>query len=322
MQTLEFTRALKEVVSELKIAELVAILNTWLMSNTSGSNPPLSEPDKDRFSDLIFSSRSGYDRLSAVEATAKILKGLDAQDFYEPSRLRRLISSLTGINNIAQLRASAEMYAFFEKFRSLQKLTETCTNLLENERIGTIAPTAGIVELELTDYDGMGIEPERLKVFAVTVRNLHSNLALLFKIEGDQLRFKYFDSGSNMRAGVECAKEIAATIGTLLLQYWDKIMFHKYETFERRIDAASKGLAFIETVREKIDKKVITEEVGKNLTHRVLKEVDNLIGIGATVPLTEVAVDQRELLLERRNVKLLESGQPNDIGEVGTHQTP
>jgi hypothetical protein len=44
------------------------------------------------------------------------------------------------------------------------------------------------------------------------------------------------------------------------------------------------------------------------LQNQIFKQVDILIGIGATVPLGEAAtVDQKQLLTEMRNTKLLEA---------------
>jgi hypothetical protein len=219
---------------------------------------------------------------------------------------------------IAQVRTLPEAHAFFEKLRSLQTVAATCVKLLEKEKVGTVEPSDGIVELELADYDEKGIEPERLKQLIITVTDLHTNLARIHGIEGDQLRFKYFDSGSALRVGIECAMAIALSMTTLLFQWWDKLRFSRYETFDRKIESASKGLTFMETVKQSVEKQVINEETGKILTRRVLVDVDRMLGIGATLPFdTEVTVDQHKLLVEMRDVKLLESSGPSSEPEEG-----
>ena len=307
MQTLEFTRALKEIRTALEVDELVRTLERWLIPPTAAQ---LSDMEKDQFSKLLFSSRSGWDRISVSDTTSKIMRELDIQDFYEPGRLRRLITLVSGSTSTQQLRTT-ETYAYLEKLRSFQKLEITCQKLLETEKVGKVESEQGIVELELMDYDGKGIEPERLRLLSITVRQLHTNIARIHGIEGDQLRFKYFDSGSPVLMGIQCAKEIAETLNKAMLEWWDKIRFAPFEKFDRKMESMSKGMAVIETVKQKVDSQVFDEETGKILSRHVLKELNTLVGIGATVPLeAEATVDQKELLLAKRDVKLLESGEP------------
>jgi hypothetical protein len=312
MQTLEFTRALKEIVEKMRVNELIATLGKWLASPAQpNQNPPLTDQDKSQFSALVFDSYAGYASLLSSERTRRILEGLDVKDFYDPNRLRILVSAISGFAQMAQVRALAEAHAFFEKLRSLQKLEVTCLALLETEKVGKVEPEDGIVALELVDYDGKGIEPERLKLLAATVRQLHTNLARIHGIEGDQLRFKYFDSGSPVLIGIQCAKEIAESINKAMLEWWDKIRFAPFEKFDRKMESMSKGMGVMETVKQKVESKVFDEETGKILARHVLKELNTLVGIGATVPLeADATVDQRGLLLAKRDVKLLESGEP------------
>src|ERR1039457_3528648 len=87
MQSLEFTRGLQEIVKELKIRDLTALLQRWLKENVIN----MDEQNKDCFAYLLFDSHARYDRLFSVEATRKILLGLSVQELYESSRMRRLL---------------------------------------------------------------------------------------------------------------------------------------------------------------------------------------------------------------------------------------
>jgi len=251
MQTLEFTKALKEIVDKMKVDLLISTLQKWLTTSPN-QNPPLTEQDKSQFSNLVFDSYAGYSSLASSERTARILAGLDVKDFYEANRLRILVTSISGFSMIAQVRTLPEAHAFFEKLRSLQTLAATCVNLLEKEKVGTVEPSDGIVRVELVDYDGKGIEPERLRLLSITVRQLHTNIARIHGIEGDQLRFKYFDSGSPVLMGIQCAKEIAETLNKAMLEWWDKIRFAPFEKFDRKMESMSKGMALMETVRSTV----------------------------------------------------------------------
>jgi hypothetical protein len=318
MQTLEFTRALSEIVKELRAAEIVALLQPWLSASTPPGTP-LNEPEKDRFFSLVLESHSGYDQLSGAPRTDRILKGLNVSEIYDPARLRRLNTFLSAISNVQQIRANGEFYGFFEILRSLQKFDGTCRTLLELEKVGKVEPTDDILELEFIDYDGNGIEPNRLARATEILVRLHMNLGRLLGVRGDKLTFKYFDSGSPLRVGIQAAKEIIATMGPLFLQFWDKIRFRDHDAFSRDMEALSKGLEFVTKVQEAVEKKAVTPEEAVNLKMRVFQGVNDLIGLGVTLPLRDTALDQRKLLIDKRDTKLLGTGQASDpAGDAST----
>jgi hypothetical protein len=311
MQTLEFTRALKEVMKELKVKELIALLAPLTVRTAN----PIDRDAKNQFSSLLFDSHAGYDRLSKNEATRKILQGLGAQEIYEPTRLGTLLTSLFAANTVQNIWHNADTFMPFSSFiallRSFESIEHTCTDLLEKEKVGLVEPSDGILELELIEYaDESGISPKRLEVFVASITELHTDLALIHEIPSDRLTFKYFDSGSGLLVGIQCAKAIADTMSSLLSQWFDRLRFWRYDTFEKKMGAISKGLAIVELAQQTVDKGAMTQDAAENLKLRVFREVDTLIGIGATIPLGEKAtIDQRQLLTEMRNTKLLGSGE-------------
>jgi hypothetical protein len=311
MQTLEFTRGLQEIVTQLKIKELTALLQAWLRDPISNTNVNMNEQTKDSFASLLLDSRAGYDRLIGGKATNKILLGVNAQELYDPARIRRLLSSVSNAGQVAQIRIP-EMYEFFETLRSLLKVEATSRDLLEVEKVGQVESSDAVLELELVDYDGKGIEPVRLlRIISLLVR-LHMNLARILGVNDDKLRFKYLDSGSDVIMALQGAKAIIESMGTLFLQFWDKVRFRHQDSFERDIEALSKGLEFMTKVQEAVAKQALTDEEGKNLKTRVFRGVEELVKLGVTLPLRDSTIDQRELLIEKRDTKLLGTGPKNE----------
>jgi hypothetical protein len=316
MQTLEFTDALTEIVKGLKAEEIVTTIQGWFGMQFAPNTPPaLQDQAKDTFSELLLSSRSGFDQLSTRPTTGKIIAGLGVKDFYEPRRIRQLIIGVSGAGNIAQVQASPDVHAYFEKFRSLIRLAATCRDLLEKEKVGELKPSEGILRVEIISYaDEDGIAPKRLATFVETISDLHGDVAIVLGIPSDALTFRYFDSGSDLLVGVKCGREIAETLNTLLRQVWEKFRFWRYDTFEKRMASISKGLDIVDRIHESVQKGAVTEEEGNILKVKIFQKVDVMIGIGATVPLGESAtLDQKQLLTEMRNTKLLGSGEPPDI---------
>jgi hypothetical protein len=325
MQTLEFTDALTEIVKGLKAEEIVAIIQGWFGMQFVPQQPPaLPDQVKDAFSELLLSSRSGFDKLSTRPTTGRILAGLGVKDFYEPGRTRQLIIGVSNAPSYAQVRALPDVHAYFEKFRSLVRLASTCRDLLEKEKVGELQPSEGIVRVEIINYaDEDGISPKRLATFVEAISDLHRDVAIILGIPSDVLTFKYFDSGSDLLVGVKCGKEIAETLNTLLRQVWEKFRFWRYDTFEKRMASISKGLDIVDRIHESVQKGAVTEEEGNILKVKIFQKVDVMIGIGATVPLGESAtLDQKQLLTEMRNTKLLGSGESPEAGAQPGRASP
>ena len=330
MQTLEFTRAVREITAATKVNELISLLSGWLYIapnlNTQQmqqqAQAGVGDSDKDRFQSLVLDSHAGYDSALKNEATKKVVEGMGIGELYEPGRMRRMLVNVSNASQVAMIRQNAEIYAFYGSLTSLQRMEHTCTKLLEQEKFGSTRSSDGVIALQMVDYDEGSVDPARLARVASVLVSLHTNLARLLDVKDDKLAIKYLDSGSDFILGLQGAKAIIDAIGPLFLQFWNKLMFRRQESFERDIEALSKGLEFMGKTKEAVDKGVLTEEEGKNLRARVFRGVDELIGLGVSLPLKDsTLIDQRQLLIERRSVKLLGSGQAQPSEDDDTEQT-
>lgn len=318
MQALEFTHAFREIVKELQAQEILELLNPWL---TPGASNVVDPKVKTRFTKLLFDANAGYRQLMNQPAPRSILEKLGVGEFLEPGRLTGIVATLQGVSQTQQIWNAPDVYrnffSFGELLRWLLKMQSASLRLLEEGKIGKVADSEGIVQLELIEYDDeIGVSAARLKVFVSTVIELHLCLAYISGLKHDQLTFKYLDSGSKFTVAVTCAKIIAETMVLLLSAFWDKFRFWNHDTFNKNIEAASKALTFAEQVQQQIEKKVITPEEGQNFKQRAFTAVEKLTGIGASIPLPdEITLDRRKLLTERRDTKLLGSGVVEANGE-------
>jgi hypothetical protein len=319
MQTLVFTKALTQIVADLKVRELLVILDKWLgklpyvppgsQQQQQQMSASLNDQDKQQYSSLILDSHAGYDRLSRIETTQKILQRLEANELYDPGRLTRLFVVVSGSINLGQVRANPEMYDLYETFKALSRIEITSRTLLEKEKIGEVLPTEGTIALQVIDYDGHGIEPRRLELIISILVKLHTDLARLLDEAESKLRLAYFDSGSDLVIGITAATGLITALGTLLMRFWDKYKFLKNETFSKDLESLTQGLDFLGKVSDSVEKKKITDEEAKILTTQVFRGINELYGLGASTPLSDTeAISQRQLLMEKRNVKLLGNG--------------
>jgi hypothetical protein len=310
MQTLQFTRGLQQIVYKLKAKEIVTFLTPYLKG---GPQPtPIQEGAKDNFSTLVIQASNGFAELASDPETKRILDTLKVADVYAAPRMGKLISTfgaaptsqhIWGVPDNFQL-----FYSFVAMLTWLDQLSSSCTSLLETERVNRALPGTATVELEIIDDGTTGVDAERVRRFFTSLIELHSQLARFLKVEGAHLEIVYMDSGSIL-VGFATAVGIAATLQKLLREIWNEVKYGPFERLDRKMDSLGKVLTVTKEIQQQIQDKVLSEEDGKNLKHRILSEAFALIEVGAMLP-AENAVDekeQRKLLTERRQ-RLLGSG--------------
>jgi hypothetical protein len=181
---------------------------------------------------------------------------------------------------------------------------------LEEGKIEAIPPENDVVELRILDYDNTGVGIERVQIFFAGVNALHTQLTMILGINDSQLKVAYVDSGTDLYSGFQCAKAVAEIMRGLFGEFWEKFKYSRYEDFNKKIDSLSNGLSFVGAVKEQVEKKALSDEDARNLTHRVLQEMATLVGIGASLPQDQYTrpIDARKELLELRGVRLLGDG--------------
>lgn len=315
MQTLQFTRALATIIKELKVQELVTFLRPYVLRNVA--SVPVSDEQKDTFSSLFIASQVGYAHLQEDARTGKIVNSLGIPELYSPQRFGRMIRHLGGLQHSVQTFNAPDIFVdFYTMYTGLSVLVtvdNTCKTFLEEEKIPALSPGNEFIELRLLDYDGTGIENERVQRFFASLAQLHAILSQFLNVSDSQLIVAYVDSGSDFLVAFQCAKALVDIMRGLFTEFWEKVKFQPFADFERKIGALSTGLTFVGQVKEQVDNQAISEADARVLTHRVLAEMTTLVGIGASLPQDEVVetVDNRKLLAEKRGIKLLGPGNDN-----------
>jgi hypothetical protein len=182
---------------------------------------------------------------------------------------------------------------------------------LESDRLGQVTDADELLELQLVSFDETGLTPERLVQFVETVNQLNTNFARVLGIAGGRLRIVYLESGSDDIFGFKSAKEIVLVIKELIFEVWDKVKYSGFERFEKKAEVLGTGLKAMALIDAAVTNNVITQEDGSIIKQHLLNDVQTLIGIGATLPTNQevVEVDQRKLLMDRRNARLLGEGE-------------
>ena len=319
MQTHKFTLALAEISKELKIPDLVNLMAQWLIKRAPGQGIP--EEEKNRLTSLLLESRSAFGWLDRGEPAHSILNQLDVPEVYETERFRRVLNSVTVAPNYQTIR-SLEMFGLFEVLKSIQRIEVTCRTLLDTERVAPPGMSSDSLDLEIVDYDGTGIEAARFSQIVSALIELHTNVSLALGTKDDKLKFEHFDSGSDVFFSIKAAAATIVSMSGLFLHVWSKVRFRDNETFERDIDSLTKGLEFVGKLQEAVQTKSLTEEEAKNLKTRVFSGIATLVRLGTTRPLEPSSVDERELLIGKRDTKLLGTGLPIEVDSAKADEPP
>src|SRR5262249_34522687 len=103
------------------------------------------------------------------------------------------------------------------------------------------------------------------------------------------------------------------SMSKLVKEWFETLRFWRFHTYEKKMEVLDKTLTIVGTLQQRVESNAITSEEAGILKARTFQELEKLTGIGATVPLRECAtIDQKQLLTEMRNTKLLSSGQEPD----------
>jgi hypothetical protein len=302
---------MKQIVEELKASELIPFIGSLV---ARGGNSGITDQMRDTFSTLVMASRVGFSRLNENPSTKIVMDSLKITELYAPERLGRLIRFLGAVPSTNNLQANADLFAEFYTFYAglswLAQIKNASVELLEAGKLASVSSENPVLELRLLDYDNTGVAVERLRQFFASMHELHTQLTILLKIGDSHLQVIYFDSGTDVYAGFQCAKAALDIMRGLFSEFWEKFKYSSLRDFDRKIDSLSKGLSFVGAVKEQVDKGAVDEETARNLTHRVLSEMTTLVGIGASLPPEDnlQTVDQRQVLIEMRGAKLLGTG--------------
>jgi hypothetical protein len=311
MQTLQFVRALQQIVSRLQVKEMRAVLAPFL---ASGQVVAIPDDKKAKFSTLYAQSIAGASQLELDPDVKRVMDALRVSDIYAPPLIGKMFGVFNAAPTSQAIWANPENFSLFFSFVNmlhwLETMSDGTTSLLETDRLKVATPESGVVEMEIVSDEGKGVEAIRLQEFFSSLIKLHSQLARLLKVENSHLEVVYADSGSVV-IGVSMAATVANKLKELFWEIWKEVKYGPYERLDRKSDSLMKVLTVTKEIQAQIESKALSEEDGQNLKHRIVHDALSVIGVGAMLPAEKTAdqPEQRKLLMEHRT-KLLGPGGP------------
>jgi hypothetical protein len=315
MRKLEFVQTIQRIVNEIKAKEIVSFL-TPLMNRSAAAQ--IGPDVQSAFAILLFDAQGGYRDLMRDKQTAEILQSLDVTRLYSPENFSQLIAIHRTAGQTPNIYNAAPSFAAFYSLHDFLKwllaFETTLTKFLGQDDAEPGLPGSKVLELEMVDFDGAGIDIARVQELLSALDDLRMQLSMFLELPESHLKVRYVESGSAIHIHVEGMGEIIDGLRKLVGEIWTRFMNRKFDRIDRRNASIAGEFELIDKIQERIDAGTIPPERGEMLKHQILDDAQRLINSG-TIPEDAQAmepVSKQKLLAEALGVKLLGTGESSD----------
>lgn len=254
---------------------------------------------------LVEVARLGYRRepvpgeLLGRLLTALREYGLRASRFTRPTRalaetlgLAPLESADTWSMLIAAERRAQEAFAYAERVRFATQYLPRVAGLLgqagipsvDAARRGEPAGGAALLTVQVIEAPRRFSTPTRLATLLESLDMLYSACATLEGMEPNGLSVVACDSGSDKTFELLGAAPVIAAVRGLLLDVWDRVVFHREVAVPQRYRLAAESLPVLERVKDQARDGRISPEQAELLRRRIVEGTGRFLAAGATLP--------------------------------------
>ncbi len=291
MQGTRLARIVVDARNRLRVTELVSLLTPHVAVEAGqGVEPHV----RIQFATALLSAHAELTAMLKDPETSAVLQQLGVPRFFETATIGKLLATIETSKDSNTLRGHANFWLFRNFVADLEAFGNLATALqtfLIDQRFRRSAQDEGLVELAFLSSDPEPITLDHLAKVLETVRELHDLIARVVGEPDSTARLAVIDSGSDVLLALRAKAKAAATIGTLLVQWWDWIKYRELHDFDRKMDSMFKGLGVI----AELDKMAATPgpdaEGAKAVRQQIFEKLTTLTG----------------LLEAKRDVKLLKN---------------
>jgi hypothetical protein len=323
MQAQVFGNILEEAHEKLRVKELIQQIQPFV---TRGMNYATSGTKK-TLPKLIFEAREGFVLMRQDSAKAELLDRLGFTRMFDPNAMTEVLSILNAVDSTQNVwNNSSNLPPYINFYSSLIALNEFKTAfdklVLEPKKAG-VAESEDVLSFEVLDYDGGGIEPPRLASLMRAITRLHDTVTRVVDVPST-LRVVALDSGSNSLVTVKADGKVVKEIRTLLGQVWHVVRFWKLNDFDRRLQSLDKGLDMLESIDARVKNGTLDHATGELLKHKLKVEAVAIVSHGSLPKeiVVDATVQTRQLLIEKRDPKLLTMGDESSTSPAEEPESP
>lgn len=249
-----------------------------------------------------------YDAFSELEK--KLLKLLNVEDIIKNSIWATIISSgdRSIIYDLAPNLPSAVYYTkeFLPKFIDLLKQDNISYSYTEAKAsvISPIAEGREIITLILPEQETETSKPARLIEAIESITSFYHTIAEIDDFNPDDLSVVALDSGSDKSFDFLGAAKVVTAVKELIIELWDRIVFHKERKLIYQAEAITKALPVFEKINSLQQEGKIQPEKGELMRRSLEDGVSKFIKVGAIIPEFENRSNHnpRQIMLPERKL--------------------
>lgn len=313
MRPTDYASELLQMVNDLRVSELLSVLNTILDSN---GNQSISDDLKHKFSDLIFSARDGFRKIELDERKRLFLNDYGLSAIFSPRNTTEMLNIFNMQPDYNHFRTTPLAYNIFRNLQlrlsNLLVLSKTVSTYLVDARIPLAAKTSEFLRIVVFDADNSGIDPIRLSQIVKVLGDLACTVAEAINEKNQKLKIALIESGSDTEIWLYGA--LVVTLRELLKKSFDFLINRENVQFERDLESLASALKVVERIEDRKRLKEISESDALQFKKTIFERVKALFRLGAcpreSADVSLETIDRRKILIEH-NQKLLETKNEN-----------
>jgi len=303
MQKLDFTYQLETISKLLRSADVVRFMNEIMEKNTNPFHGV-------GITSILLESKSNYDSLAKEESFKSILGILNSAEAYETQRFSEMINEVHSRKSTFEIFYRSLFSSFYAFHSGIMKMNEISRKAFFDDTPAKREDDleTGYIILEILTDQPLDLDGY-LKVLDL-LRDLVEALSksIFPQDTPSSPKILLLDSGSSTNLGIQTGIETAKSLFLMFKEVWDWIVNKKFYEQHQENQALLENLAVIRQIKEHQEAGYLTDDEGKELTHKIKTRVFDLVDLNVlpkTITKEKFESSHKDILLNYREIKKL-----------------
>lgn len=204
-----------------------------------------------------------------------------------------------------------KLYDYVRAVTPISQFLSSFINLLKrefnsyDEKDNNLIKDNKILNIILPEEDKYYSSPDRIVKVLSSIQEFYNAFTIIYSDKSVNLSVVAIDSGSDKSFDFFGAAKIIETIKTTLFDIYDRVIFHREDKHEKKLDLIAKSLPVMEKVAELEKSNALSAEQAELLRRNILGATNKFINSGAMLPefseYTEI-IEPRKLMTPQKKL--------------------
>lgn len=308
MQVLDFHDALDTIVVLLAAQPTADAIGKLLIANSPGAG--VTPEDKSTIIDGLFALQNNMPYLEGRDNTSPLLLRLRLQGLAAPRMVASMIAAVENARTHQNITTDLRFWSLYHSLLTVLRMRAAVFDLLVAPKLEPDTASTKIIQLEIHDYDGEGIDLDRLRQVVERIQRLYAALSEFVDSDAPEPLLAFADTGSSLNIGIKGAAKVIEAFGKVVGDAWNAVRRRKYEDHALQLDSVARTLSVVATIKASEERGEIQPETAQRLTTQITQNVLGLLDGGTAPKEMEFVVeyDRQATIRAARDVKKLKSG--------------